>query len=43
MVSLKFRALGERFYEGRIWLQVLKMLRGEKGIFLELRRSRRGV
>jgi hypothetical protein len=42
-VSSKFGALRERFYERRIWLQVLKMLSGEKRTFRELRRSRRGV
>jgi hypothetical protein len=41
-VSSKFGALRERFYERRIWLQVLKMLSGEKRTFRELRCSRRG-
>jgi hypothetical protein len=42
-VSSKFGALGERFHEERIWLQVLKTLREENNAVRELRRVRRGA
>ena len=42
-VSLQFGALKERFYNRKIWLQVLKMLNREKRIFRELCYLRRGV
>ena len=37
-VSLNFGALGERPYNERIWLQILKKLREEKNIVREFRR-----
>jgi hypothetical protein len=37
-VSLKFRALRERPYNERIWLQILKKLREEKNAVREFRR-----
>jgi hypothetical protein len=37
-VSLKFRALGERPYNERIWLQILKKHREEKNAVREFRR-----
>ena len=39
-VSSKFGALRERFYEERIWPQVLKILREEYNVVRELRRAR---
>jgi hypothetical protein len=35
-VSSKFGALGERFYNKRIWLQILKTLKEENNAFREL-------
>ena len=37
-VFLKFGALGERPYDERIWLQILKKLREEKNAVREFRR-----
>ena len=37
-VFSKFGALGERSYDGRIWLQILKKLREEKNTVREFRR-----
>jgi len=40
-VSSNFGALRERFYEDRIWFQILKTLREENKEVRELRRARR--
>ena len=43
-VSSKFGALGGRFYQGRIWLQVLKTLKEENNAVRELLRcEERGI
>jgi hypothetical protein len=43
-VSSKFGELGERFYNKRIWLQILKTLKEENNIVRELLRcEERGI